>query len=59
MRGDTTLFTRAEASELAWKIVDPVLEAAPKVHEYEPGTWGPEKAAARIAPPDGWADPVA
>jgi len=59
MRGDTTLFTRAEASELAWKIVDPVLEAAPTVHEYAPGTWGPEKAVARIAPPDGWADPVA
>jgi glucose-6-phosphate 1-dehydrogenase len=58
MRGDTTLFTRAEAVELAWTIVDPVLEAAPKLHEYEPGTWGPEKAVARIAPPDGWADPV-
>jgi len=59
MKGDTTLFTRAEASELAWKIVDPVLEAAPKVHEYEPGTWGPAAANAKIAPPHGWLDPTA
>jgi glucose-6-phosphate 1-dehydrogenase len=58
MRGDSSLFTRADASELAWTIVDPVLEAEPKLHEYEPGTWGPEKAVARIAPPHGWADPV-
>ena len=59
MRGDSTLFTRADASELAWEIVGPVLEAEPKLHEYEPGAWGPEKAVDRIAPPLGWIDPVA
>ena len=59
MKGDTTLFTRAEASELAWRIIDPVLASEQEVHEYEPGTWGPDKAIAEIAPPHGWIDPTA
>ena len=58
MKGDTTLFTRADAIETAWRIVDPVLDSKHKVHEYDPGTWGPQKAAAEIAPPHGWIDPT-
>ena len=58
MKGDTTLFTRADAIETAWHIVDPVLDSKKKVHEYDPGTWGPEKACAEIAPPHGWIDPT-
>jgi glucose-6-phosphate 1-dehydrogenase len=59
MKGDPTLFTRADASEIAWRIVDPVLGSEQAVHEYEPGTWGPEDAVAEIAPPNGWIDPSA
>jgi len=59
MKGDATLFTRADASEIAWRIVGPVLGSEQAVHEYEPGTWGPEQAAAEIAPPNGWIDPSA
>jgi glucose-6-phosphate 1-dehydrogenase len=58
MNGDATLFAREDYVEEAWRIVDPVLEAATPVLEYEPGTWGPREAAARVAPPGGWADPV-
>jgi 6-phosphogluconate dehydrogenase len=27
-------------------------------YEYEPGTWGPARADERLAPPDGWHNPV-
>jgi glucose-6-phosphate 1-dehydrogenase len=30
--------------EAAWKIVEPILDLATPVHEYEPGTWGPPAA---------------
>ena len=47
--GDATLFTRADEIELAWKIIDPILEEwqgdeAPNCHLYSPGSWGPEEA---------------
>jgi glucose-6-phosphate 1-dehydrogenase len=55
--GDRTLFAREDYVEEAWRIVDPVLDAATPVHLYEPGTWGPAEAAA-IAPPGGWVNPI-
>ncbi|HET6372415.1 MAG TPA: glucose-6-phosphate dehydrogenase [Candidatus Polarisedimenticolia bacterium] len=49
MAGDSTLFTRGDEVEEAWKFVDGVIEAwqgpqAPGMHEYESGTWGPAAA---------------
>ena len=49
MRGDSTLFTRSDEVEAAWRIVDPVLKgwaAHPEipVHTYAPDSWGPEAA---------------
>ena len=35
--------------ETAWTVVEPVLDNATPVHEYEPETWGPPEADA-IAP---------
>jgi glucose-6-phosphate 1-dehydrogenase len=58
MAGDATLFAREDYVEEAWRIVDPVLKAGTPVYEYEPGTWGPAEARQRIAPADGWNDPV-
>jgi len=56
LRGDSTLFARADEVEAAWKVVDPVLAAATPVHEYAPGTWGPSEADA-LTPPGGWRVP--
>ena len=48
MRGDSTLFTRSDELEAAWRFVTPVLEswesssAAPDF--YPAGTWGPRSA---------------
>jgi len=48
MRGDSTNFTRQDAVEQSWRIVEPVLEAWQRdggaTHPYEAGTWGPEAA---------------
>ena len=48
MKGDPTLFARADEVELSWRWLAPVLEhwesgAAP-LHFYEPGSEGPDEA---------------
>jgi len=58
MEGDATLFAREDYVEEAWRIVDPILTLATPAYEYEPGSWGPKEAATRIAPPNGWENPV-
>jgi glucose-6-phosphate 1-dehydrogenase len=58
MAGDPTLFAREDYVEEAWRIVDPVEKAGTPVYEYEPGAWGPAEVNQRIAPADGWNNPV-
>ncbi len=46
LKGDASLFTRGDAIELAWGLVDKIsdgwrLESAPPLLKYEPGSWGP------------------
>ena len=55
LEGDATLFARMDYVEEAWRIVDAVLAAGTPLADYEPGTWGPERAE-DIAPPGGWAN---
>jgi glucose-6-phosphate 1-dehydrogenase len=58
MDGDTTLFSRQDAVEAAWAIVQPILETATLLHEYEPGTWGPNQAARLADDVGGWHCPT-
>jgi len=49
MQGDASLFARADEIELAWGLVDPILEGwerpdAPPLVFYPPGSWGPKRA---------------
>ena len=48
MRGDATLFDRADGVEAAWALVDPILaawrEVMPKFPNYAGGEWGPREA---------------
>jgi len=49
MQGDSTLYTRGDAVEEAWRFVDPILKAWKEdhsipLHGYPCGTWGPEVA---------------
>lgn len=49
MDGDGALFTREDAVEAAWTVVEPVLTAHHRSHLYTPGSWGPKEADRLIA----------
>jgi len=54
LNGDASLFTRADTIELAWGLIDPIIEGwegpgAPPLESYESGCWGPPGAAAFLA----------
>ena len=57
MKGDATLFAREDMVEAEWRVVDPIIKHDIPVHEYEPGTWGPDEAQ-RIIPGRSWHEPV-
>lgn len=60
IRGDTSLFTRDDAVEAAWQVVEPVLTGSPEpVVEYQPGTWGPDAAQDLVGETRSWHDPKA
>jgi glucose-6-phosphate 1-dehydrogenase len=47
LAGDPSLFSRSDEVELAWTIMDPILDTwqktrLPELATYEPGTWGPD-----------------
>jgi glucose-6-phosphate 1-dehydrogenase len=50
MRGDHTLFTTAEGIERLWAVSTTLLESAPPVRFYDPGSWGPNAIHQLIAP---------
>ena len=59
MAGDGALFTREDAVEAAWAVVEPVLKNHHRSILYQPGSWGPKEADQLIAR-DGcsWLQPV-
>ncbi len=58
MHGDPTRFAREDYVEEAWRIVQPVLDSATPLHDYEPGSWGPAEAEKLTAPDGGWRNPA-
>lgn len=46
MRGDQTLFTRADEVDRLWQVCQPVLDAPPQALTYASGSWGPQEALA-------------
>ena len=50
--GDRWLFAQQNTVEAAWRVVDPILGDAVRVHPYAKGTWGP-KEADRLLPGPG------
>jgi len=57
MNGDATLFARQDVVENAWAIVDPLINATTPIHEYTPGSWGPQEANRLVADVGGWNTP--
>ncbi len=56
MNGQHQLFTREDASELAWRVVEQVIDLKEKPSVYQPNTWGPVETTERVTPPGGWAE---
>jgi glucose-6-phosphate 1-dehydrogenase len=61
MQGDATLYSRGDAVEEAWKIVQPILNAWKNnpdipIYGYPAGTWGPE-IADRLVEDGSWRYP--
>jgi glucose-6-phosphate 1-dehydrogenase len=59
MSGDGALFTREDAVEAAWAVVDPVLKKHHRVRRYKRGSWGPKEAKALLGPGGAWHNPGA
>jgi glucose-6-phosphate 1-dehydrogenase len=59
MAGDGALFTREDAVEAAWAVVDPVLRNHRPVRPYRHHGWGPKEADALITADDEWHNPTA
>ncbi len=57
MRGDSTRFSRQDGIEETWRVMQPLLDAPPAVHDYAPGTWGPSAGDDITAGFGGWRTP--
>ncbi len=57
LAGDSTHFTRQDNVEECWRVVQPLLDSPPPVHEYEKGSWGPSAADRLVAGFGGWHGP--
>ena len=55
--GDSKRFTRQDAVEEAWRVMQPLLDAPPHVHTYAPGSWGPEAGEKLVAGYGRWHGP--
>ena len=58
MAGDGALFTREDAVEAAWVVVDKVLERHARVIPYKRGSWGPPEANRLVRPHGAWHNPT-
>ena len=58
MAGDGALFTREDAVEAAWAVVDRVLKTHHRARPYRRGSWGPKEADALIAGDGPWHNPT-
>jgi glucose-6-phosphate 1-dehydrogenase len=57
LTGDSTRFTRQDAVEETWRVMQPLLDSPPPVHPYAPGSWGPEEADSLVAGHGRWHEP--
>jgi glucose-6-phosphate 1-dehydrogenase len=57
MIGNNMRFTRQDAVEETWRVMQPLLDNPPPVHPYAPGSWGPEEATELVAGHGSWRAP--
>jgi glucose-6-phosphate 1-dehydrogenase len=59
IEGVTVPFTRGDAVEAQWRVVEPVLGNVTPLFEYDPGSWGPAEAERLTEAYGGWNNPGA
>ncbi|HEU0286412.1 MAG TPA: glucose-6-phosphate dehydrogenase [Nocardioidaceae bacterium] len=57
LAGQSGRFTRQDAVEETWRIMQPLLDSPPPVHTYKPGSWGPTAVDDLTAQYGGWQHP--
>ena len=57
LTGDHQLFAREDGIEETWRIVQPLLDDPGEIHQYEPGSWGPDAARELLRGHRGWQQP--
>jgi glucose-6-phosphate 1-dehydrogenase len=57
MLGDSTRFTRQDAVEETWRVMQPLLDAPPPVHPYAQGSMGPDAGNELVAGHGRWHEP--
>jgi glucose-6-phosphate 1-dehydrogenase len=57
LAGNRQLFTREDAVEETWRIVQPLLDDPGPVHPYKQGTWGPSEADGLTRGISQWLEP--
>ena len=57
MNGDSARFTRQDSVEETWRILQPLLDSPPPVHDYEKGSWGPAAGDHLVAGHGRWHGP--
>jgi glucose-6-phosphate 1-dehydrogenase len=55
--GDATAFTRQDNVEESWRVVQPLLDAPPRVIAYPQDSWGPTQADKLLTGYGGWRKP--
>jgi glucose-6-phosphate 1-dehydrogenase len=55
--GREDLFTRQDAIEETWRVVQPLLDEPGPIHSYEPGSWGPKQAQELTRGIAHWSEP--
>ena len=57
MNGESTRFSRQDAVDETWRVMQPLLDSPPPVQPYAPGSWGPEAATDLLAGHGRWHGP--
>ena len=57
LTGDSSRFTRQDAVEEQWRVMQPLMDDPPLVHTYKQGSWGPEAADDLVAGIGRWHGP--
>lgn len=58
VNGDLSLFSREDAAEAQWRVVDAILNSDTPLYDYEPLTWGPRHSEDIVRGVGPWHDPV-